>query len=65
MKVTLEGYRKIQEYKELGLSKAKTADKMKIARDTVAKWWDVTEDEFTHFAGTIFKYLDNYQDFFS
>lgn len=64
MKVTLDGYRKIQQYKELGLSKAKTAEKMKISRDTVAKWWDVTEDEFTHSASTIFKYLDSYKEFF-
>lgn len=64
MKVTLEGYRKIQQYKELGLSKAKTAEKMKISRDTVAKWWDVTEDEFMHSSSTVFKYLDNYKEFF-
>ena len=44
MKVTLDGYRKIQQYKELGLSKVKTAEKMKISRDTVAKWWDVNND---------------------
>ncbi|MBQ8836834.1 MAG: IS21 family transposase [Clostridia bacterium] len=64
MKVTLDGYRKIQQYKELGLSKVKTAEKIKISRDTVAKWWDISEDEFMHSSSTIFKYLDNYKEFF-
>lgn len=64
MKVTLDGYRKIQQYKELGLSKAKTAEKMKISRFAVARWWDRTEDEFTETFRTSFMYLDSYKEFF-
>ena len=59
MKVTLDRYRKIQQYKKLGLSKAKTAEKMKISRFTVARWWDRTEDEFTESFRTSFVYLDS------
>ena len=60
MKVTLEGYQKIQQYKELGLSKKKTAEKMKISRCAVTRWWDSTEDEFMESYRTAFMYLDSY-----
>ena len=64
MKVTLEGYQKIQQYKELGLSKKKTAEKMKISRCAVTRWWDSTEDEFMESYRTAFMYLDSYKEFF-
>ena len=64
MKVTLEGYQKIQQYKELGLSKKKIAEKMKISRCAVSRWWDSTEDEFMESFQTAFMYLDSYKEFF-
>lgn len=64
MKVTLEGYQKIQQYKELGLSKKKTAEKMKISRCAVTRWWDSTQDEFMESYRTAFMYLDSYKEFF-
>ena len=63
MKVTLETYRKIQEYKKLGLSKRKTADHFGLSARTMDKLWNVTEDEFLNAEKTRFEYLDLYKEF--
>ena len=63
MKVTLETYRKIQEYKKLGLSKRKTAAHFGLSARTMDKLWNVTEDEFLNAEKTRFEYLDLYKEF--
>ena len=45
MKVTLENFRKIQEYKKPGLSQKKTATNLSLTMTSVRKWWDATADK--------------------
>lgn len=39
-------FKKVQEYKELGLSRAKVAEKLKLPLCSVRKVWEINEDEF-------------------
>ena len=63
MKVTLENFRKIQEYKKLGLSQKKTATNLSLTLTSVRKWWDSTEDDLLNSENTRAEYLDNYKEF--
>ena len=63
MKVTLENFRKIQEYKKLGLSQKKTATNLSLTLTSVRKWWDSTEDDLLNAENTRAEYLDNYKEF--
>lgn len=44
--VKISEYKKIQEYRELGLSQKKTAEKMRLTLYEVRGVWTVTEEEF-------------------
>lgn len=61
--ISIEKYRKIHEYKKLGLSRRKIAMNLGISVATVTKWWDTTEQEFLDAGDTRFRYLDNYKEF--
>lgn len=63
MKVTLENFRKIQEYKKLGLSQKKTATNLSLTLSSVRKWWDLTEEDLLNVEKTRAEYLDNYKEF--
>ena len=63
MKVTLENFRKIQEYKKLGLSQKKTATNLSLTLTSVRKWWDATENDLLNAENTRAEYLDNYKEF--
>ena len=63
MKVTLENFRKIQEYKKLGLSQKKTATNLSLTLSSVRKWWDLTEEDLLNAENTRAEYLDNYKEF--
>ena len=58
MKVTLENFRKIQEYKKLGLSQKKTATNLSLTLTSVRKWWDSKEDDLLNAENTRAEYLD-------
>ena len=58
MKVTLENFRKIQEYKKLGLSQKKTATNLSLTLSSVRKWWDATEEDLLNVEKTRAEYLD-------
>lgn len=63
MNVTLENFRKIQEYKKLGLSQKKTATNLSLTLSSVRKWWDATEEDLLNVEKTRAEYLDNYKEF--
>lgn len=63
MKVTLENFRKIQEYKKLGLSQMKTATNLSLTLSSVRKWWDASEEDLLSVEKTRAEYLDNYKEF--
>ena len=45
----IEQYKKIQEYKELGISKLKVSEILDLAYKTVHNWWDKDEAYFYAF----------------
>ena len=48
-------YIKVQEFKNLGFSKRKTARMLGINRETIAKYWDKTIEEYTAMAEQVKK----------
>ena len=61
--ISKETYDKIQEYKEVGLSMLKATEKLGISYNTVYKWWNKTDEEFTSFQKEHEFVLDNYRQF--
>ena len=45
----IEQYRKMQEYKKLGISKLKVSEILNLSYKTVENWWDRNEDYFFAF----------------
>ena len=45
----LQQFRKLQEYKELGLSRLKVSEKLNLSYKTVCNWWDRDEEFFEKF----------------
>ena len=44
--IGIEQYRKIQEYKELGLAQTKTAKALGITYSSVSKYWNMSEEDY-------------------
>lgn len=56
-------YQKIQEYRELGLSQKKTAEKLGLTLYEVRKVWVVTEEEFCRLPQRTERNLDKYREY--
>jgi predicted transcriptional regulator len=44
--IGIEQYRKIQEYKALGLAQTKTAKALGITYSSVSKYWNMSEEDY-------------------
>lgn len=56
-------YQKIQEYRDLGLSQKKTAEKLGLTLYEVWKVWTVTEEEFCWLPKKTERDLDKYREY--
>ncbi len=59
----IEQFKKLQELKELGLSKLKVSEKLNLSYKTVWNWWDKDEDFFNTFQKEHEFILDNYRQY--
>jgi len=59
----IQQYKKLQELKELGLSKLKVSEKLNLSYKTVWNWWDRDEDFFNAFQKEHEFILDNYRQY--
>lgn len=59
----IEQYRKLQELKELGVSKLKVSEKLNLSYKTVCNWWDRDEEFFNSFQREHEFILDNYRQY--
>lgn len=59
----IEQYRKMQEYKKLGISKLKVSEILDLSYKTVENWWDRDEDYFFAFEKEHEFILDNYRGY--
>ena len=59
----IQQYKKLQELKELGLSKLKVSEKLNLSYKTVWNWWDRDEDFFHAFQKEHEFILDNYRQY--
>jgi len=58
-----EQFKKMKEYKEIGLSKEKTRQHLKITRYEINKWWNLDEREFLSKQGESRIKMDRYREF--
>ena len=58
-----EQFKKMKEYKEIGLSKEKTRQHLKITRYEINKWWNLDEREFLSKQGESRIKMDQYREF--
>lgn len=59
----IEQFRKLQEYKKLGISKLKVSEILDLSYKTVCNWWDKNEDFFYSFQKEHEFMLDNYRQY--
>lgn len=59
----IEQYRKLQELKELGVSKLNVSEKLNLSYKTVSNWWDRDEEFFNSFQREHEFILDNYRQY--
>ena len=59
----LQQFRKLQEYKKLGLSRLKVSEKLNLSYKTVCNWWDRDEEFFERFQKEHEFVLDNYRQY--
>lgn len=59
----LQQFKKLQEYKELGLSRLKVSEKLNLSYKTVCNWWDRDEEFFERFQKEHEFVLDNYRQY--
>jgi len=59
----IEQFKKLQELKELGLSKLKVSEKLNLSYKTVCNWWDKDEKFFESFQKEHEFILDNYRQY--
>lgn len=59
----LQQFKKLQEYKELGLSRLKVSEKLNLSYKTVCNWWDRDEEFFEKFQKEHEFVLDNYRQY--
>ena len=61
--ITIEQYKQIQEYKELGLSINKTAKATKLPVSAVRNWWNFSEAEFQNALQKQENRVENYRQY--
>ena len=61
--MTLEQFKKMKEFKELGLSRVKTSINLDMKEWDVRKYWNMTEDEFKAFQEESGPVFDKYKTF--
>lgn len=59
----IEQFKKIQEYKNLKISKLKVSEILNISYSTVDRWWDKDEEFFYSFEKSHEFILDNYREY--
>ena len=59
--LSIQQYKKLQEYKELGLSKVKVSEKLNLSYKTISNWWDKDQAFFNAFQKNHEYVLDNYR----
>lgn len=59
----IEQFKKLQEYKKLGVSKLKVSEKLNLSYKTVWNWWDKDEEFFESFQKEHEFILDNYRQY--
>lgn len=59
----IEQYKKMQEYKKLGISKLKVSEILNLSYKTVYNWWDKDESYFYSFQKEHEFMLDNYRQY--
>jgi predicted transcriptional regulator len=61
--IGIEQYRKIQEYKALGLAQTKTAKVLGITYSSVSKYWNMSEEDYVREAKKERYHMDNYRQY--
>ena len=61
--LSMQQYKKLQEYKELGLSKVKVSEKLNLSYKTICNWWDKDQVFFNAFQKNHEYILDNYRQY--
>ncbi|WP_026399560.1 hypothetical protein [Acholeplasma equifetale] len=61
--LSIQEYKKLQEYKELGLSKVKVSKKLNLSYKTICNWWDKDQAFFKTFQKNHEYVLDNYRQY--
>lgn len=61
--ITIEQYKQIQKYKELGLSINKTAKAMRLSVSSVRSYWNFREDEFQILLQKRGNTIENYRQY--
>ncbi len=61
--LSIQQYKKLQEYKELGLSKVKVSVKLNLSYKTICNWWDKDQAFFNAFQKNHEYVLDNYRQY--
>lgn len=59
----LQQFRKLQEYKQLGLLRLKVSEKLNLSYKTVCNWWDWDEEFFERSQKEHKFVLDNYRQY--
>jgi len=61
--LSIQQYKKLQEYKELGLSKVKVFEKLNLSYKTICNWWGKDQAFFNAFQKNHEYVLDNYRQY--
>ncbi|RBP60133.1 hypothetical protein DFR55_103117, partial [Herbinix hemicellulosilytica] len=61
--IGIEQYRKIQEYKALGLAQTKTAKALGITYSSISKYWNMSEEDYVREAEKERYHMDNYRQY--
>lgn len=61
--LSIQQYKKLQEYKELGVSKVKVSEKLNLSYKTICNWWDKDQAFFNAFQKNHEYVLDNYRQY--
>lgn len=59
----MQQFKKLQEFKKLGISKLKVLEKLNLSYKTVWNWWDRDEEFFNKFQKEHEFILDNYRQY--
>jgi transposase len=61
--IGIEQYQKIQEYKELGLTRTKTSRALGITYSSVCKYWSMSKEDYAKEAEKERHHMDNYRQY--